>query len=220
MNAAAPGYRLVEFGAAPGSVPARDLARLHGELMPHSPVVLLGPRFMERFYYRVLPEMGLAVGAVAYVDEAPAGFIVATRDSDGFMGQAIRRHWLYLGWLIGTSVLLEPTRIGALWEAVQIMRNRTTSERREDAGELLSFGVLPEFRSARFVRRTGVKISQDLMACALRLLDRQGVQVVRSLVDQDNLDVKLMYRGLGWELSATEVGGWRTPQVEFTWRAK
>jgi len=219
MNEPAPAYRLEKFGSQTGDAPSRVLAALHGSLMEHSPVVLLGPRFMEHFYYRVLPQMGLIVGAVAYVDETPAGFIVATRDSDGFMGQAIRKHWLYLLWLLGISVVLQPTRLGALWEAVQIMRNRNTTGRREAAGELLSFGVLADFRSAKFTRRTGLKISQDLMSSALQQLREQDVRVIRSLVDQDNLSVKLMYRGLGWELSASDVAGWRTPQVEFTWRA-
>ncbi len=219
MTGTPPDYRLEPFGLQADEAPSRDLAELHGSLMAHSPVVLLGPRFMERFYYRLLPRMHLMVGAVAYVDGEPAGFIAATRDSDGFMGEAVRRHWAYLLWVLGSSVLMQPTRLGALWEALQIMRNRGTDVRGEAAGELLSFGVLPRFRASKFVRRTGLKISQDLMASALRQLGAQQVTVIRSLVDQDNLDVKLMYRSLGWELSASDVPGWRTPQVEFTWRA-
>ncbi|NJO12551.1 MAG: hypothetical protein HC872_02790 [Gammaproteobacteria bacterium] len=77
-------YSLVPFGAA-SPAPAADLAYLHAQLLPHSPVALLGPDFMQKFYYSALPRLGLIFGAVAYVDEAPAGFIVATADSSGFM---------------------------------------------------------------------------------------------------------------------------------------
>src|SRR5258705_59311 len=103
-------YRLVPFGSGePG--PVCDLARLHTALLPTSPVSLLGSRFMERFYYRVLPRQGLIVGAVAYVGDRAVGFIAATHDSAGFMRSALRRSWMSFGWILGTSVVLAPKSI-------------------------------------------------------------------------------------------------------------
>ncbi len=116
-------YRLVAFGVDAGA-PGRDLARLHLALLPASPIALLGPRFMEDFYYRVLPREGLVFGAVAYVDQQPAGFIAATHDRAGFMRTAVKRRWPRLMWVIGGSVLTAPKSLGAVWQAWQVMSSR------------------------------------------------------------------------------------------------
>jgi len=209
-------YRIEPFSDADSGAPSRTLTELHAMLLGHSPVVRLGPEFMERFYYRVLPELKLICGAVAYIDDQPAGFVVATHDSDGFMRTALIRRWWLLAWILGISLLRHPGRLTVLWETLQIMSTRNTVSRPGNVGELLSFGVLPEFRSAKFVRRTGARIGQDLMQLVVAKLRVRGVRVICSLVDKDNLPVKLMYRGLGWKLTAVDVPGWRIPQVEFT----
>ena len=101
---------------------SRELAQLHAALLAHSPVALLGPDFLRRFYYRDLPRMGLIFGQVAYVNGQPAGFIVATHDSWGFMRTAVRKHFLRVAFVMTWSVLRDPRRLGAIWEALQIMR--------------------------------------------------------------------------------------------------
>lgn len=198
--------------------PAADLARLHREMLPHSPIVALGPRFMESFYYGVLPRDGAIFGAVAYYDGRPAGFIVATEDSDGFMSRAIRRHFLRLSGVMLWTIVTQPSSIAGIWETMGIMRDRGGGGRSEPVAELLSFGVLPAYRAAGFVRETGIRFGKDLMDAAMAQLLSRGCREVRALVDEDNVEVKLLYRALGWRLSDTAPAGWRTPQVEFNLR--
>ena len=196
-------------------VPAGDLRELHFALLPHSPVVLLGPRFVERFYYPRLVEMGLLFGAIAYWDNRPIGFISVTQDAAGFMGRAIKRHPIKLAWTMLVSVLADPRRLGALYEALQIMRNREPADTSEPLAELLSFGVVEEFRKAGFARKTGVKVGRDLFGIAIEQLREREVATVAALVDQDNKEVCLMYRAMGWTVHNPDVKGWRTPQIEF-----
>ena len=207
-------YRIQPFGRGhPAN--ARDLCRLHFELLPHSPVVLLGERFVEKFYYPVLTKMDLLFGAIAYLDGRPVGFIAVTDDAGGFMGRAIIRHPFALAWTMMISVLSDPRRLAALYEAWQIMRGRTGSGDAEPAAELLSFGVLPAYRTAKFVRSTGTKVGQDLFDTAMTQLNKRSVDTVAALVDQNNKEVAMMYRARGWRLHDPDVAGWRTPQVEF-----
>lgn len=210
-------YEIVTFSQNTPA-PARDLAQLHQTLLPTSPVALLGQEFMANFYYDILPREGLISGAVAYVDGQPAGFIVATPDSARFMKIALRRHWWRLIWVMGISVLRQPKRLGAIWEAGQIMGSRQPSSPEELAGELLSFGVLPAYRHGKFIRESGLKISQDLFHRAVAQIQAQGVSQIRAIVDADNTPAKLFYHGLGWQLDRTQVPGWRSPTVEFVWR--
>lgn len=212
-------YHTVRFGApGPGApAPADDLRRLHASLLPTSPIALLGPRFMERFYYRLLPRDGLICGALAYVDGEPAGFIVATQDSAGFMRAGLRRHGLSLLWVVSTSLLASPTRLPAVLEAWRLMRSQPAPPGTGTAGEILSLGVVPEYRGSRFIRESGIQVAIDLLERAVERLRAQGVRQIRAVVDQDNTAAKLFYHGLGWTLSRDSVAGWRTPSVEFLW---
>jgi ribosomal protein S18 acetylase RimI-like enzyme len=207
-------YRIVMFDQQSPPV-ARDIAMLHRHLLAHSPVALLGDEFMERFYYSILPREGLIFGAVAYVDDKPAGFAVATHDSAGFMRTALRRGWRRLGVVIGLSILVKPTRIAALWEAWRIMSTRPRVESTERQGEAISLGVLPEYRGPRFVRETGLRISVDLMRNTLSQLRARGVRAVRTIIDADNTPSKLFHQRFGWTLARRRVPGWRTPSEEF-----
>lgn len=199
-------------------VPAHHTAALHRELLAHSPVVLLGRPFGERFYYKTLVQEGYIRGLVAYVDGVPAGFVVATTDSAGFMGKALRRHPFRIGWLLGLSVLRDPRRLGALWEAWRIMRGQQAPVT-QDAAEILSFGVLPEFRDRKFFQQTGIKISLDLMDAMICELSGDGVDTIRVVVDEDNLQARLFYQAAGFALAGQHVPGWRKVTVEYVWRA-
>lgn len=210
-------YKLVPFDRDTPA-PVRDLAQLHQTLLPTSPVALLGQRFMEQFYYNILPREGLICGAVAYINDRPAGFIVATDDSIWFMRVALRLHWFRLIWEIGTSVLLSPKRLSAIWEAWQIISHRNPARVGELEGELLSFGVLPAYRNPRFIRESGLQISQDLLNKAVTQINQQGIAQIRAIVDADNTPAKMFYHGLGWSLDRAQVPGWQSLCVEFVWR--
>lgn len=212
-------YRLVPFGSDSPPDCATDLARLHGVLLAHSPVALLGPEFMSRFYYRQLPGLGLIFGQIAYINEQPAGFIVATDDSSGFMQRAVRSRFFSISATMTASVLRDPKRLGAIWEAIQIMRGLPSARPGSPVGELLSFGVLPAFRSREFIVRSRLRISQDLLNAAVEQMKHRGVSSARVIVDADNLEARLFYLGNGWQPGLDAVPGWRKKTVEFVWRA-
>jgi ribosomal protein S18 acetylase RimI-like enzyme len=214
----APEYHLLSFGADVAA-PARDLARLHAELLPESPVSRLGRRFMEDFYYRVLPREGLVFGAVAYVDGQPAGFIAVTHDRTGFMRTGFKRGWPRLLKVLGSSAVTAPMSMGAMWHAAGIARSRGRAEGDERAGEILSLGVLPAYREPAFVRRSGIRIATDLLDLAVDGLRAMGIQHIGAAVRADNTEAKLFYAGLGWSLDRPRVPGIPPVAVEFVWRS-
>jgi ribosomal protein S18 acetylase RimI-like enzyme len=210
-------YRLVSFGIDEPA-PVQSLARLHVELLPMSPVALLGRRFMEKFYYLILPRDGLIFGTIAYVEERPAGFVAATHDPSGFMRSALHRRWPCIVWVVGSSLILAPKSMGAAWEAWRVMQSRSLSQAGGLDGEILSLGVLPEYRELSFIRQTGLRISTDLLSDAVARLRARGIRVIRATVSADNTPVKLFYSGLGWTFARTNLPGWQHPTVEFIWR--
>lgn len=192
----------------------RDVSAMHAELLPHSPVVELGQRFMRGFYYRTLPKDGLISGVAGYIDDVPAGFIVYTREPVTFMRSAARRHVFRLGFSLGLAVLSNPMRLKSLNEARSISSELNEDSRSGEVAELLSFGVLASFRSRSFIKDTGVQLSAALMEAAVGDLRAQGAARVRAVVDQDNLEARMFYLGSGWT-PGEPVTGWKVPTVEF-----
>lgn len=192
-----------------------SLALLHAALLPHSPVALLGERFMKEFYYGELPGLGMISGVVAYIDQKPAGFIVATQDPAGFMMQGVREKFFKLLFLMIKLVILEPRRIFSIWEALQIMRNLPESAKDSGVGELLSFGVLPEYVKRKIQKAIGHNMSGVLVEKAVDLLAQQKCNEVRAVVDEDNVAAKMFYHGMGWQVSQEKVEGWKVPTMQF-----
>jgi ribosomal protein S18 acetylase RimI-like enzyme len=192
---------------------ARAAAELHSELLPGSPATALGPGFLGRYYYRTLVRLGLVFGAVAWVDGRPAGFIAATSDSSGFMRRGIRRNPVRLAVEVLRALGQRPRRATALLELVRIMRGRRSSEITE--GEILSFGVRPEFRAASFAGESGIRLAEQLHQAAITELQARGVRGVIALVEKDNLEARLAYRAAGWEQRTDDIPGWKTPLVEM-----
>ena len=193
----------------------RDVAELHATLLPRSPVVKLGQPFMEGFYYRCLPQDGLIGGAIAYVTGRPAGFITATECPAEFMMSALRRHGPRVVAILAWTILSQPARFNAIREAKRVNRGvRRVSPRGH--GELLSFGVLPEYRNSRYIAQTGLRLADVLLSQALQYLRSRGATTVRAVVDADNLEALLFYRARGWALSSGSARGWSNETVQFT----
>lgn len=220
MNDTAPvRYEIREIGAGNSATTdgseAKALASLHAELLAHSPLVLMGPEFVEEFYYTVLPAEGIISGAIAYVNDEAAGFIVATGDANDFMSKALRKHWPRIALIMMKSVLRNPRRLLAIKEAYQIQRNVQAADYSSDVGELLSFGVLPEFRSRGFFKRTSIHVGVDLLRTGLNQLSAAGKKQVRAIVDKDNIAAQLFYRAQGWRVGMPDIQGWSVPTMEF-----
>ena len=194
---------------------SKDLADLHRTLLAHSPLVLMGSAFMEKFYYRVLPANDLIFGAVAYVDDRAAGFVVATGDPEGFMDQAVRRFWFRLCWILIKTVVQNPFRLRAMLEAYRIQSSVKSEGYGPTTGEVLSLGVLPEFRPRERTNDVAIHVSSDLMRTAIEQLRSKGKTRIRAIVDKDNLEAQLFYRSSGWRVGLKTVKGWRIPTMEF-----
>jgi ribosomal protein S18 acetylase RimI-like enzyme len=190
--------RLVPFGLPDLSVPHASpdvLAELHAELLPTSPLVKLGPHFLRDFYYRVLPEEGLVLGYVAYVDDRPVGFLATTRDANGFLSAAMRRRW--------RSVLAVLLR-----HPPSLRRHRA-----ERVSEFLSLGVRP-------TRQHGVTTGPSRRQVARTLMDAASEHLPRplvALVDETNAPARRMYDELGWTVSDRLTAGWPVTQLVYRW---
>lgn len=190
----------------------RDVAaitRLHLTLLGHGPMARLGELFLRRFCYTLLVRDGFMRAALFEVDGCPAGFVAYTDRSITFHRQAIRRHALFVGWLIALSVLGDPRLVPRLLKAVRLMFSRRAERdlARDPLGEVLAIGVLPEYRTPQFVKRTALRIGEELLAHVAAYFRQVGVDRMRMVVEAHNTPALLFYHRLGGRFEPYEHAG-------------
>jgi ribosomal protein S18 acetylase RimI-like enzyme len=203
-------------------VPANDatalqaVGRLHAELLPFGPLAALGADFLRIVAYRAPVRDGLLRLAVAEVDGVPVGFAAWTADSERFHGEAVRRHVVLAATQAVSALVRDPRRLRAVPRILRVMRSRVgDGEDRGAYGELIGLGVLPEFASPKFRKRTGRWISRDLVAHAADDLHAAGKAKVRVYVAAENTRTLLLYQFLGGTFERLEHGGEPTIAVDL-----
>jgi ribosomal protein S18 acetylase RimI-like enzyme len=175
----------------------RWAARLHRELFAQVGLIAqLSERLLARFAYTTLVRDGLMKATVALVDNQPAGLATYTTDSKA-VHQAVTNK--YLGRVVRealVSLLLEPRMLLGVPGAIRHLFERR--HERIDGGapvaEVLAIGVLPPYRSPEFIRRTGVRIADQLLARSLTHFRHAGVREARGVVLANNLPALAFFR--------------------------
>jgi len=175
------------------------ITALHLALLGHGPMARLGELFLRRFCYGVLLRDGLMRAALFEVDGRPAGFVAYTSRSITFHREAIRRHWAYVACLIALSVVRDPRLVTRLLKAARLMFSRRAELDlgRDPLGEVLAIGVLPEYRTAEFLQRTGLRVGEELLAHVMCYFRSVGVDRVRMVVEAHNKPALFFYHRLG-----------------------
>ncbi|MRR36493.1 GNAT family N-acetyltransferase, partial [bacterium] len=113
------------------------------------------------------------------------------------------------------SITRSPRVIKNMVRAVRVILSRRGEKvlGQDPMAEVVAVGVLPEFRSPKFIRKTGRKISQELITHAAQWFRSRGLSEMRMIVDADNLQTVLFYHSLGAEFEPYEQAGVKVMQV-------
>jgi ribosomal protein S18 acetylase RimI-like enzyme len=172
-------------------------ANLHHELFADIGLIAkLGVRLLERVCYSVLVRDGLMGAAIFEVDGRPAGLAAYTTDSKAFHEAVIHR---YLGLVVReslVSLVLEPRILLGVPAAAQLLFQRRRERISEGApvAEMLAIGVLPPYRSPEFVRQTGLRVADRLLARGLEYFRHAGAREARGVVLADNRPALAFFR--------------------------
>jgi ribosomal protein S18 acetylase RimI-like enzyme len=185
------------------------IARMHLKLLWWGPIAQLGELFLRQVCYTILVRKGLMRGALFEVHGKPAGFIAYTDRSITFHRTAIGQHLFYAAYWTLVSVIRDPWIVLRLWGALRLMFSRwKEKEVREDPlAEIVAMGVLPEYRTPAFNRRTGLRISEELVKHAAKYFREVGISKIRMIVDSDNKPALLFYHSLGCSLDKYQHSG-------------
>jgi len=172
-------------------------ARLHLELFSDIGFIAqLGERILRRFCYTVLVRDGLMKATVFEVDGQPAGLAAYTTDSKALHAAPSKR---YLGLVIREtlmSVMLDPRIVLGFPGAVRLLleRGAERTEGPQPVAEFMALGVLPQYRTPEFVRRTGLRPGDLLLDHALAHFRKAGIREARGIVLADNRPALMFFR--------------------------
>jgi ribosomal protein S18 acetylase RimI-like enzyme len=206
-------YEIREISA--NSLPDLDkVAAMHMELLGFGPMAGLGNEFVREICYAALMREQVLDTAIAEFDREAAGFVAYTRVSLEFHRSGLSKHWMRAGWYVMRSLLRDPRRLPRLVRAIRVLLSRRAelAPLAEPLGEIVCVAVRPRFLAAQFVRKYGLRISEDLIRHAASELRSAGVRRMRMLVDADNRPVLMLYHRLGARFEPYEQAG--KPQVQ------
>ena len=173
----------------------KKIACIHQKLLPNSPVVGLGTIFMEMFYYSLLIKSSLIVCDYYQHDDDIAGFIAYTTDPDNFMKKGIKKHFVKFCFILSRILIRDPRKINHLFSGSQLEQALKSDINNEAA--ILSFGVLPKYRTRRFINKTKAHISNELFEHSVNYLSKKKCHQIRLLIEQDNREAIFFYMQYG-----------------------
>jgi SAM-dependent methyltransferase/ribosomal protein S18 acetylase RimI-like enzyme len=186
-----------------------EVARLHMALLGFGPLAGLGEFFIREIGYRVNLADGLLQLALYEVDGRAAGFVAYTQRSITFHRSALRRHWVRVLIVLALTMLRHPYRLPQLMRVLKVMRSRRGETRigGDPMGEVVAIAVQREYLAPDFIRRSGLRVTDELIRHAMAYLRRAGVGEMRMLVDAPNKAALLMYHRLGARFEPYEQAG-------------
>ena len=161
---------------------ARLHARLFGQI---GPIAKLGERLLQRYCYSYVLRTGMMKAVMIEVEGEEAGLAAYTGDSLALHQAALRSHLPFLAGETLRTLLAEPSLLARLPAAARLLWERRREKLPPTTGkfaEVVAFGVLPRFLGRRFVRQTGLHVSDALLDFVLDDVWAQGFTRVRGVV--------------------------------------
>jgi hypothetical protein len=161
-------------------------ARLHAQLFGEiGPIAKLGDRLLRRYCYDYLLRTDLMKAVLIEVGGEAAGLAAYTGDPVALHSAALRSHLPFLVSETLRALVEQPSLLRRLPAAAQLLWDRRRERLPVEGGkfaEVVAFGVLPQFLTRQFIRRTGLHVSDLLLEHVLDQVWARGFPRVRGVV--------------------------------------
>jgi ribosomal protein S18 acetylase RimI-like enzyme len=165
-------------------------------------VALYGPRFFRLFYQSLMADPRF-LSSGFFWESRMGGFLTYTTDTAGLLGRALRGRFVEYLWSVGVGALTRPSALSATVKLLPGVFAPAGQPGSEVKAELLSFGVLPEYRrGSSFHVQHGVRVAAELLHGAFEDLRRMGALKVKVYIqtEEANPAINEFYRREGFQL--------------------
>jgi len=181
----------------------REVSKLHKVLLSDSPIPKLGKDFMNGFYYSQLIKKEL-IHCLTFIEQNKViGFIVITKYPGNFMLKGIQKSPFSLFIRLIEAILRNPKRLLLIFNMIFLALARKTSSLPSGTSELLSIGVLKEYRN-NVDSKSGLRVSHALFTGAVEYLKKEKQKIFQVLTDKTNNEAIKFYKSMNMELTQSE----------------
>jgi len=191
---------------APLTLPhLRAIAEAHVSLDPTaflSRVKGVGVTFREKIFYSVLLRDPESFVWIYLWNNLLVGYISGTKNTSSLYRRLKGFRPLLLSFLLIKTLFKAPRTF--IEYAASMSRVERTISHQAIQAEILSFGVLPEYRTDEFERSHGIHVADALFRSALKSFQDWGVDQFKVMTIQENKAASRFYEKRGCHLVGTE----------------
>jgi ribosomal protein S18 acetylase RimI-like enzyme len=181
-----------------------QVAQLHKELLPDSPIPQFGDTFMTKFYYTRLISLNL-INCLIYKHKSEVvGFITITRYPDKFMFNGFISNFIFIIYLFTIEIIYKPKLLFTFFNIIKLGYKRKKTDINHNTSELLSIGVKKKYRKL-VDSSSKLRVSHTLFINAAKLLAEEGYEVLYIITDKNNDHAISFYKSLGVKLEKSEI---------------
>lgn len=191
---------------------ASEVAGIHASVLTDSVYTWIGRPFLE-YYYRNLPENRDFSCHVHTFNGRVTGFLASTSAARHVFLRQIFRDAFHVSAVALGAIAREPQKLGIVLSAIRFLFMQHPKMLPHVNGEVLSFAVLPEYRTAEvgsdgtirpteFYAKWKVPVATELFFGAMQNLATRGAREVKIMTPADNPASNRFYAKMGCRLAA------------------
>ncbi len=189
---------------------AAEVAAIHRSVLPESIYSAIGQGFLE-YYYRNLLKNDSFFGYVHLADGQVTGFAAATSQSTSvFWRQMAQDGWRIAG-VLAQAIARRPATLAAVARGLVFLMTERRAMLPTVNGELLSFAVLPAYRTTElgpdgavrptaFFAASAAPVAADLFRATVSELARRNVAELKIMTGASNKASNRFYAKMGCRL--------------------
>lgn len=189
---------------------ASEVAGIHESVLTDSIYTWIGRPFLE-YYYRNLLKSDHFLCHVHTFNGKVTGFLASTSQARRIFFRQLLKDTLPISAVLLRIIAGEPRRLGPILSASRFLFVQRPTMLPHVEGEVLSFAVLPEYRTievgadgglrpTEFCARWKIPVAAELFYAAMQNLAARGVRDVKIMTPSDNATSNRFYAKVGCRL--------------------
>lgn len=179
-----------------------ELERVQNAALPGSLPTVYGPRFFRLYYESLMADAHFLSGGFFW-ESRLAGFLTYTTDTAALLSRAFRRNLARYVLAVGLGIARRPSSLAMTLKLLPDFFAPATQQGSDVPAELLSYGVLPEFRRrSEFFTRQRIHVALELLHRAFDDLREHGARRVKIFIQTEDVNpfINQFYRDEGFQL--------------------
>lgn len=179
-----------------------ELEQVQSTALPGSLPTRYGPRFFRLYYESLMADPRFLSGAYFW-ESRMAGFLTYTTDTAALLSSAFRQHLAAYVLAVGLGSLRHPSTVPMTLGLLPDFFAPSAQQGSDVPAELLSYGVLPEFRRrSEFFAQHRIHVALELLHRAFDELREHGARAVKIFIqlEESNPFINEFYRREGFQL--------------------